>query len=247
METTDQSGAMTGAMVNAAGIVVGGVGALIARRPVPAIYQLALKIILGVYTVWLGLRLTWSSINGSFAQAAKELCIVLLAMMLGKMTGRLCHLQKLSNSVGQYATSVLTAPTAGKRFSEGFVMAAALFCAGPLAVLASVQEGLNGFSPVFLVKAATDGLATYAFCARFGWGVMASAIPVLALEEALIRGVRLLEPLLRDRPWPLIDAINAVDGLLIFCVAMIILELKKIQVADYYPSLLFAPLLAWWL
>jgi len=28
-------------------------------------------------------------------------------------------------------------------------------------------------------------------------------------------------------------------------VALIILEMKKIQVADYYPSLLFAPLLAW--
>jgi uncharacterized membrane protein YqgA involved in biofilm formation len=238
---------MTGAMINAAGIVVGGVGALIARRPIPAIYQLALKIILGVSTMWFGLKLTWSSLNGSIAQGAKELCIVLLAMTLGKMAGKLIRLQKLSNSVGQYATSVLTAPTAHKRFSDGFVMATALFCAGPLAVLASVQEGLNGFSPVFLVKAATDGLATYAFCAKFGWGALVSAIPVLALEGALIRGVQLLEPFLRGRPWPLIDAVNAVDGLLIFCVAMIILELKKIQVADYYPSLLFAPLLAWWL
>jgi hypothetical protein len=208
---------------------------------------LALKIILGVSTMWFGLKLTWSSLNGSIAQGAKELCIVLLAMTLGKMTGKLIRLQKLSNSVGQYATSVLTAPTAHKRFSDGFVMATALFCAGPLAVLASVQEGLNGFSPVFLVKAATDGLATYAFCAKFGWGALVSAIPVLALEGALIRGVQLLEPFLRSRPWPLIDAVNAVDGLLIFCVAMIILELKKIQVADYYPSLLFAPLLAWWL
>ena len=238
---------MTGAILNAAGIVVGGIWALIAKKPIPAIYQLALKIILGVYTVWFGLKLTFGSINGSIAQGAKELCIVLLAMTLGKMTGKLIRLQKLSNSVGQYASSVLAAPTANKRFSEGFVMATALFCAGPLAVLASVQEGLTGFSPGFLVKAATDGLATYAFCAIFGWGVVASAIPVLALEGALIRGVRLLEPFLRDRPWPLIDTINAVDGLLIFCVAMIILELKKIQVADYYPSLLFAPLLAWWL
>jgi uncharacterized membrane protein YqgA involved in biofilm formation len=56
-----------------------------------------------------------------------------------------------------------------------------------------------------------------------------------------------LEPALRQRPWPLIDAINAADGLLVFCVAMIILELKKIEVADYLPSLAFAPLLTWWL
>jgi uncharacterized membrane protein YqgA involved in biofilm formation len=114
-------------------------------------------------------------------------------------------------------------------------------------LLASVQEGLNGFSPVFVVKAGIDGLATYAFCQTFGWGVILSAMPVLALESALIRGAQVLETVLRQRPWPLIDSINAVDGLLIFCVAMIILGLKKIAVADYFPSLAFAPLLTWWL
>lgn len=76
---------------------------------------------------------------------------------------------------------------------------------------------------------------------------MLSAIPVLALESALIKGAHLLEPVLRQRPWPLLDAINATDGLLIFCVAMIILGLKKIEVANYFPSLAFAPLLTWWL
>ena len=234
-------------MVNAAGIIVGGVWALIARRPISANNQLALKIVVGVFAVWFGLKLAWSGINGSILQAAKELGIVLAAMALGKMAGKLCRLQKLSNSIGQYATSVLASPPVNKRFSDGFVMTTALFCAGPLAVLASVQEGLTGFSPIFVVKAATDGLATYAFCATFGWGAMVSAIPVLAFEGALIRGVQLLEPSLRERHWPLIDVISVVDGLLIFCAAMIILELKKIEVADYYPSLLFAPLLTWWL
>jgi len=33
--------------------------------------------------------------------------------------------------------------------------------------------------------------------------------------------------------------------LLIFCVALIVLEIKKIALADYLPSLLVAPLLAW--
>ncbi|HEX4119892.1 MAG TPA: DUF554 family protein [Verrucomicrobiae bacterium] len=238
---------MTGPLVNAAGILAGAGWRLFSKKPIPATYQLALKIVLGVYTMWFGLKLTWNSINGSIGQAAKELGIVLVAMSLGKMAGKLMRLQKLSNTIGQYATSVLTAPGDTRRFNDGFLMATALFCAGPLAVLASVQEGLSEFSPVFLVKAATDGLATFAFCATFGWGVVLSAIPVLAFEQALIRGVQLLEPMLHNRPWPLIDSIEAVDGLLIFCVAMIILELKKIQVADYYPSLVFAPLLTWWL
>ena len=38
---------------------------------------------------------------------------------------------------------------------------------------------------------------------------------------------------------------NAAGGLLVFSVALVILELKKIELADYLPSLIFAPLLAW--
>jgi uncharacterized protein len=238
---------MTGALINALGIVVGGAWGLAAIKPIPPPYPSALKIILGVYTIWFGLKLTWVSVNGSFRQLLEELGIILLALALGKLTGKLLRLQKLSNSIGRHATKTLAAPAGQNRFNDGFLMATGLFCAGPLALLASVQEGLNGFSPIFVVKAGIDGLATYAFCETFGWGVILSAIPVLALESALIRGAQLLEPVLRQRPWPLLDAINATDGLLIFCVAMVILGLKKIEVADYFPSLALAPLLTWWL
>jgi uncharacterized membrane protein YqgA involved in biofilm formation len=43
----------------------------------------------------------------------------------------------------------------------------------------------------------------------------------------------------------LVDSVNATAGLLIFCVALIIFEIKKIEVADYYPSLVIAPALTW--
>ncbi|MGA2750155.1 MAG: DUF554 family protein [Verrucomicrobiota bacterium] len=238
---------MIGAILNAAGIILGGVGALAFRKPIPALSQAALKIVLGVFALWFGLRLTWVSVNGSFRQIAKEMGILLLALALGKLAGKLMRLQKLSNSIGHYATRLLTVSAGRRPVNDGFMVATSLFCAGPLAVLASVQEGLTGFAPTFLVKAGTDGLATFAFCATFGWSVTLSAIPVLAFQGALIRAVQLLEPALRAQPAPLIDAINAVDGLLIFCVAMIILELKKIEVANYYPSLVLAPLLTWWL
>jgi len=211
---------MTGALINALGIVAGGAFGLAAKKPIPPPYPLAMKVVLGVYTVWFGLKLVWVSFNGRFRQVMGELGLVLLALMLGKIAGRLLRLQKLSNSIGRRATQTLAAKESPNRFNDGFLMATALFCAGPLALLASVQEGMNGFSPIFIVKAGIDGLATYAFCQTFGWGVILS---------------------------PLIDAVNATDGLLIFCVAMIILGLKKIEVADYFPSLAFAPLLTWWL
>lgn len=240
---------MIGAVINSAGIIIGCVFALIVRKPLPDRFQLIAKIVLGVFTVWFGLQLTWRSLNGSMGQILKELGIVLLAMVLGKLVGRLLCLQHFSNSVGQYATRLMAARAEGKekRFDDGFLMATALFCAAPLAFLASAQEGLNDFSPLFLVKAATDGLAAMAFCATFGWSVLLSAIPVLAFQGLLIRGAEALLPMLNNRPWPLVDSINATDGLLIFCVALIIFEIRKVRVAEYLPSLVLAPLLTRWL
>jgi uncharacterized membrane protein YqgA involved in biofilm formation len=238
---------MIGAVINSAGIVAGGVCALAIKKPVPNRFQSAAKIVLGIYTVWFGLQLTWKSLNGSVTQELKELCIVMLAMALGKLTGKMLRLQEFSNAIGHSAARSLAAERKEKRFSDGFLLATALFCAGPLGILASVQEGLNGFSPLFLVKAGTDGLATMAFCATFGWSPLVSAIPVLAVQGCLIRCAQALEPMLRNQPWPLIDSINATDGLLIFCVALIILEVKKVRVADYLPSLILAPLLMRWL
>jgi hypothetical protein len=239
---------MVGALINSAGIVLGGVLARVLKKPLSATNQSRAKVLLGVFTVWFGLTSTWYSLSGSALRRLKLLAIVLLAMALGKLAGKLMRLQKLSNAVGQFATQKMAAAAPGKpEFNDGFRVATALFCAAPLAILGSVAEGLNGFSKVFYVKAVMDGMATMAFSKTFGWGVTVSAIPVLAWQGAIIRGAALLEPALRHQARPLLESINATDGLLIFCVALIILQIKKVAVAEYLPSLALAPLLTQWL
>ena len=43
------------------------------------------------------------------------------------------------------------------------------------------------------------------------------------------------------------NSVNAVGGLLVFSVALVILGLKRIELADHLPSLIIAPLLTlWW-
>ena len=236
---------MTGAIINALGIVIGGVAALAAKKPVPPQIQNMLRTILGAAIVWFGLKLTWMSLNGSFAQMMKQLVIVLLAMTLGQFMGKLLRLQKFSNRLGQYATGILQSPAADPPFHVGFVLGSALFCAGPLAILGSVQEGLDDLSPVLVVKTIIDGMTAMSFAMTFGWSVIVSAIPVLAFEGAIIRGTALAAVSLGRSPIPLFDSIAATDGLLIFSVALIILEVRKIAVADYLPSLALAPFLTW--
>ena len=68
-----------------------------------------------------GLRLTWVSLQGTFLQMLKQLVLVILAMMIGKLLGRLLYLQKMSNRLGQRARERMQHVPASERdrFNEG--------------------------------------------------------------------------------------------------------------------------------
>ncbi|MEK7676205.1 MAG: DUF554 domain-containing protein [Verrucomicrobiota bacterium] len=236
---------MIGTFLNVAAIVAGGVRGLTSSRELSPANQARLKIGMGAFTVWIGLSMTWSSINGSFWQIARQLAIVILALMLGNVTGKLLRLQQSLNRLGHYAKERVTGgvPELSQRLSEGFVTCSILFCVGPMSFLGAVSDGLTGNFKTLAVKSLMDGLATLAFVKTFGWGVMLSIIPVFAYQGTITLAARTLEPFLRH--YDLLDSVNATGGLLIFCIALIILELKKVELADYLPSLAMAPLLTW--
>jgi len=72
-------------------------------------------------------------------QILRQLVIAVLALMLGKLTGQLLRLQKMSNHLGRQARERISARKPGDpgQLSAGFQTCAALFCAAPLAILGS--------------------------------------------------------------------------------------------------------------
>jgi len=158
---------MIGTALNVAGILVGGLAGVARRRPLSPVNESFLKVALGVFTVFYGLQLTWRSVNGTFVQILKQLLIAVLALMVGKLAGRLLQLQRTSNRLGRQARERIAAakPADPRQLSEGFKTCVALFCAAPLAILGSVQDGLSGYYYPLAVKAVMDGLATSRFSA----------------------------------------------------------------------------------
>jgi len=235
---------MIGTALNVAGILIGGVVGLVRRKPFSPARESLFTVALGVFTGFYGLRLTWVSLNGSLWQILKQLLIAVLALMLGRLTGRLLHLQKMSNQLGREARERIAAtkPADSGRLSDGFKTCAALYCAAPLAMLGALQDGLSGYYYPLAVKAVMDGLGTMGFALLFGWGVLLSALPVLAFQGTItLVCAQYLRPLLEAHG--LVDSVNAVGGLLVFCVALLIFEIRRIEVTDYLPALIFAPLL----
>ena len=240
---------MIGALCNAAGILIGGIVGL--AKPgfsLSAANEGLAKIALAALTVFYGLKLTLVSLNGSLWQVLKQLLIAVLAMVLGRVVGRLLRLQRRSNALGHWARERLSAgkPGGRQRMDEGFRICAALFCAAPLGILGAVQVGLTTpqyFYPL-AIKGVIDGLAMLGFVSLFGWGALLAALPVAALQGTIaLLCAGLLGPWLSAHG--LTNSVNAVGGLLVFSVALVMLGLKKIEVTDYLPSLVAAPLLTW--
>jgi uncharacterized protein len=241
------SQAVLGTILNVAAILAGGLAGLMIKKQPSAAAQSYFKAILGALTVFFGLRLTWLSFSGSLGHMLKQLGIVLLSLSLGNVAGKLLHLQKASNHIGQLTRDRMAAATPENphRFNDGFVVCALLFCAAPLGILGAIENGLlpDYFFPL-AIKAAMDGLATMSFAALFGWGVLFSAVPVLIFQGSItLVCANWLAPFLQAHG--LTDSVNATSGLLIFCVALLIFEVRKVRVTNYLPSLIFAPLFAW--
>lgn len=237
---------MTGTIINAATILAGGALGSVAGRWLTPRRQTLIKLILGVLTVIVGLSTTIKAFHGTLEQIGKQFGIMMLSLMLGNVLGRLLRLQTGLNHLGRYARERFAAvqPGDSNRFSEGFVTCTLLFCVGPMAILGSLQDGLTGDFRLLAIKAVMDGLATVGFVAAFGWGAALAVVPVFIYQGTLTLLARWAAPHLQDQM--LVDSIGATGGMMVFSISLVIMELKRIELANYLPALAVAPLLTWW-
>ncbi len=171
--------------------------------------------------------------------------IVLGSLVLGGIAGSLLDLETRLEGFGGWLQARLSRRDAGggetrERFIEGFVLSSLVFCVGPLTILGSLNEGLGRGADQLLLKSVLDGFAALAFAASFGVGVMASALSVAVIQGTLtVVGVILGDVL----PDPHLFALTATGGLVLIGVAVRLLDLKPIPVANLLPALLVAPVL----
>ncbi|HAM73657.1 MAG TPA: hypothetical protein DCM86_18645 [Verrucomicrobiales bacterium] len=234
-----------GTLVNGCGILIGGAVGGLGKRPIPPSTQGNLRTGLGLVAVFMAMHLCWTHFGGGFTATLRQFVILMGAMTLGRITGLSLGLQRASNHLGRVAAGHLNAAARGGKpgFTEGFLTCSILFCVAPMSLLGPVQEALGGDCRILLLKALVDGISVAAFVATFGPGVLWSLLPVVAWQGSLTLLARLALPWLQGHS--LVDPVMATVGMLLFCVSFLMLEIRRVAVADYLPSLLFAPAIAW--
>jgi uncharacterized membrane protein YqgA involved in biofilm formation len=245
---------VNGAFLNAMGILIGGLFGLALRQSLSLRAQIFFRSALGAFTVFFGLRLVWLSVSGTFLSASKQVFIAALAVTLGFWIGKLLHLQKLSNRLGHYAGSLIASAQsdAPRKTGGGFIACTILFCAAPLGLLGAVTDGLptpggqSGYFWLLAIKAVMDGLAMTGFVKVFGWPSAMSAFPVFAFLGGITFACQFYaQPFLAAHG--LVDSVNAAAGFIACAIALMIFEVRRVELANFLPALAVAPLLAWWL
>ncbi len=230
----------SGTWINVVTIMLGTMAGLLVRGRLPLRMQKIIIQAMGLVTVFISIQMATSllKVKAGFLDGA-VLAVILLAM--GGVVGEWWELEQKMGSIGDWLKVKFRG---GGKFTEGFVAASLLFCTGPMAIIGSLNNGLNGDNTLLVLKAIMDGLIAIAFTSSFGIGVGFSALSILVYQGSLsLLAVTLTQSLPNPAQAPPVLLITGVGGLILLGLGLNLLEVATISVASFLPSLLLAPLL----
>lgn len=228
---------LSGTLLNVATVLAGTTLGLLAGARMPARIQGSLTAGLGFFVVAIGISMAVRI----FAEGvpAGDGLAVLAALLAGVVIGELLRLQDRLEALGAWFQRSLSRGPRPSRVAEAFVTASLVFCVGPLTILGSLDNGLRGDITLLSIKSLLDGVASIAFAAALGPGVYLSAITVLGAQGSIAGAAFLLAGVMDTTT---ILAITSVGGLILLGVALRLLDLKQVRVANFLPALILAPL-----
>jgi uncharacterized membrane protein YqgA involved in biofilm formation len=225
---------MGGTLLNMTTVLLGGLAGLAVGARLPERLRGTVIAALGLITLFLGL---------SNAARTTDPLVLLLSVLAGAIIGELIDLDAaLARLVASLQRRFGEAQDERGRFVTGFVTASLVFCVGPLTLLGSMLDGMGeplGFEQL-AIKSALDFFASLAFAASFGIGVLFSLLTILLVQGGLALAGHLFGRILSPA---MVDETVAVGGILLIGLALLLLEVKQMRMANFLPALLIAPIL----
>ena len=233
-----------GTVINVIAIIVGaGIGILIGSK-MPERTRSLITDILGL-TVLLSaagaLASLWSDDYIAALPQGWTLLTVLAALLLGGLLGSMAQLEDRLERVGERFRIRFKA-SGESDFVKGFVSASLLFAIGPLSILGSISDGMSNGIDQLMLKSSLDFFAAMALAAALGGGVAVASIPVALYQGFWTVGGVFLGSILVTYQ---VDAMTVVGGVLLFCIALKLLNIKVVAVGNLLPALALAPIIAW--
>lgn len=221
---------MLGTIVNTVAIVVGSLLGLLLKGGIPQRFNDMIMKALGLSVLYIG-------ISGSLKST--DTLLLILSLIIGAIIGELLDIDKWLNNLGQTIENRFKKLNKGGSIAEGFVSASLLFCIGSMAIVGSIQSGLEGNHEMLYVKSMLDGITSIIYASSMGIGVIFSAVAVFLYQGAITLAAGFLGSVLLEGQ---IANITGIGSILIMGLGFNLLGLAKIKVANFLPAI-FIPII----
>ena len=224
---------MLAVIVNAVAVIIGGLIGILCGSRIKERYTKAVMTCIALVTMAIGVQ---------SAIVTSNILIVMVCLVLGTIIGTALHLDdRINGSVDKIKDKLAGTRFGGGHFAEAFVSTSILFCVGTMAVIGSIQAGLNKDYSILFAKSTMDFVSSIVFAAALGPGVFLSAVTVLVFQGAIALLAGLAAPVLSTE---VVTEMSAVGGALFIGMAINLLGLReeKIKVGDMLPAI-FLPIL----
>ena len=222
---------MLATVINAVLVLIGSILGVLFKNRIGARFNTILTHALGLCVLGIGV---------TSAIATENTLCVIVCMVLGTILGEAIRIEDRLDGAGELLRKRLAGGDGGSRFTEGFVTASVLFCVGSMAIMGSMEAGIQGKHDILISKGVIDGVTAITFASAMGVGVAFSALPLMIYQGGLT--------LLFARVGPFLDGaaiteMSAVGGTIIIGIAINMLGLgkAKIRVGNMLPAI-FLPL-----
>lgn len=243
---------LSGTIINALAVAAGSLLGLTVGGRVSDRYRTIILSALGLITLTLGMDaavLHFSDTVKKFAPlvpnngtyGARLAMVMISSLLLGTILGTALRLHERIEALGGWIHRRFSGGD-GATFAEGFLTASVIFCIGPLTLLGCLRNGRDGNPDYLYIKSLLDGFCSMALASALGWGVFASVATILLFQGGLATLAAWFAQPLDELS---ISVMTIVGGIILLATSLLILDIKKIAVANMLPGVFLPPLLIW--
>lgn len=227
-----------GTIINVAAVLAGGLMGRFFGKVMNTRLEETLERTCGVSVLFLGIA---GALEGMLriennSVISQHAIFVVVILLLGALIGEIINFEGMLERFGEWL-KIKTGNAKDKNFVEGFLTATFTVCIGAMAIVGSIEDGINGDYTVLATKSILDCIIVMVMTGTMGKGPIFSFIPIAILQGGVTLLARFIQPVLTDAS---MGNLSMIGSILIFCVGINLVWGKKIKVANLLPAVVLA-------
>lgn len=230
-----------GTIVNIGAILLGCTIGLLLKGGLPKRLQDTISSAVGLCVVFVGVTGAVKGLmvvsNNGFG--TRDTLVTVICMVAGAALGEWINIEYKLELLGEWCKARIPGGKSSGTFTEAFVSSSLLFCVGAMAIVGSLEDGLNHNYSTLFTKAVMDGVLSIVFTAALGIGTIFSIVPVGIYQGTMTALAGLVKPYLTEL---MIGRMSCIGSILIFGLGLNLVVGSKIKIGNLLPAV-FLPII----